>query len=293
MTHREREHSADWQHALNDAYGQASPTGERAWVPAWAYALPATVPFVGNEYPVSGRPRLLIYASAEHIGTAKKDIAPWLAEGYPGATDRHQIAWRGGWPNVEAGKRIGIAPYEDGPLMAAAMLLWRWLLKDGRTDAHPPSHPVEFTEQIAVANLSKFARPPKGRHEINEDVRDVMQIRASLPYVRADLKVLRPDLVLIAKSLPTAEAVELTQVVAQSGAQVVYTLQGSGQGPSHAITHLRALGGDIGFDLCAELGGEAHAELLAFPGRRKDLHAPSVSAWFALLRARYEATKPQ
>jgi hypothetical protein len=58
-------------------------------------------------------PRLLIYASAELIKTAKKDGAPWFQDASL-AIDRHRLAWRKGWRAdqqvVEPGTRVGIAP---------------------------------------------------------------------------------------------------------------------------------------------------------------------------------------
>lgn len=283
--------STELRDALRGAYEQIAG---KAGLPQWAFKLPATIPFIGDDYPEEGRsqwPRLLIYASAEHQGSVKSDNAPWLADGWPGAGDRHPIAWRGGWPGVPPFTRIGIAPYEDGPLAAAAALLWRWWVADHGVDAPAPDDPVRFTERIAVANLSKFSLPPVGARDTNDDVRSAEGLRDSLAYVRADLRVLRPDLVLIAKALPAAEAVEVTQAAARAGAQVVYTLQGSGQGPAHAKGHLKQLGRAADFDLRAELGDAAHGALIEFQRRNKDLHSPSLTAWFALLRARYEATR--
>lgn len=279
--------AASSRNALQAAYARVDDASAFEPAPSWAFKLPATIPFVGARYGESAdAPRILLYASAEHVGTAEKDSAPWLRPGQPGATDRHAVAWRGGWPGVAAHTRVGIAPYEDGPLLTAAALLWRWELTAEHTNASPPSDPVELTERIAVANFSKFAVPPKGPGRTNVDASAERILRDSLPYVFADIDALQPSLVLVAKALTPALLNEVTAYAAHRGAFVVYTIQGSGQGPKHAATHLERMGASDAFDLRAALG-EAFDALWAFPGRRKDLTKDMWTRWLALLKARY------
>jgi hypothetical protein len=284
--------AAAYRNALQAAYAYADEAYDHTPAPRWAYALPATIPLVGAHYGAHPKaPRILLYASAEHIGTAEKDTAPWLKRGKPGATDRHPIAWRGGWPNAKPHTRVGIAPYEDGPLLAAAALLWRWEVAIKRATHPAPIDPVALTEHVAVANFSKFALPPEGDKRTNVDANSEAAMRDSLKYVYADIDTLKPTVVLVAKALTSALLNELTRYATQRGAAVIYTLQGSGQGPQHAGTHLERMGLDPASQLSLQdaLGETAFEALNAFPGRSKDLTRDLWSQWFALLRARYDA----
>jgi hypothetical protein len=72
-------------------------------------------------------------------------------------------------------------------------------MKPAAPPTPPPTDPDELTEHLAVANFSKFAFKQAGA---NRDVQNVGQLSASLPYLRADIEALEPQLILLAKTLP-------------------------------------------------------------------------------------------
>jgi hypothetical protein len=276
---------------LTSVYDELDATAGRGVrrAPNWAADLAAPVPFVGAQYDAEpGAPRILTYASAEHLGTAEKDSAPWFDQ--PNlARGRHRLVWDEGWGRDEPNTRLGIAPYEDGPLLAAAALLWRWEFASGRASVPAPEGAVALTERVAVANFSKFALPPAGERRVNRDIRAERAVRDSLPYVRADLRVLAPTVVLIAKTVSSALIVEVAQLAARRGALLISMPQGSGQGPLHAGTHLERMGCEVP----SAHPQEVPAVLQACRGEgrlgRKNLTADPWVKWFALLRARYDA----
>jgi hypothetical protein len=272
------ESSAKCREALRQGYGEVSGRFQHDPIPAladgWTWErLAPTIPFVGDQYGLG--PRLLIYASAELIKTAKKDGAPWFQDASL-AIDRHRLAWRKGWRAdqqvVEPGTRVGIAPYEDGPLLNAAACLWQW--RGG-----PALTAQTLTESIAIANFSKFARTD-GHDPTSEG-----QLRPSWPYVQVDLKVLRPKVVLLARSLPWALMADVVQRAVRLGAVVVAMPQASPRGLLHAEALLDHMGGkptaDDDLPLAPEITLHPEGKPLAPSKPRRH--------WFDLLRARYRA----
>ncbi|MCA9559847.1 MAG: hypothetical protein KC583_14965 [Myxococcales bacterium] len=247
--------------------------------PEWADDLAAPIPFVGERYGVTSRaPRILLFASAENLVTAHRDEAPWRGEPEL-ARDRHRLAWSGAWRIATANTRVGIAPYEDGPLMAAATLLWQWERESGRVSAVAPAEPVALTESIAIANFSKFTyRPDRS----NVDVVSVRHLRDSLDYLEEDVTCLEPQLILVAKSLPTTIAAEFACKAARVGASVVWMPQAAGVAlhrPTNSRQHLAMLGGHA---------PDRPEELTV--SERFGQRGPGWTAWRRLLRLRYAST---
>lgn len=250
--------------------------------PQWACQLPAPIPFIGSDY---GRdplaPRLLVYASTENINTQIREAerAPWLdragrPSGHPSAVRRHQWSWKA--TNHE---KVGIAPFEDGPLRAAAALLWRWeAARRGLTA--PPTTPEVLTESIAIANLSKFAYRTDGKSR-NKDVTSVAHLTASLPYLRCDLIALGPTVLLIAKTVPETIAAEVAEFA--QPALIVWMPQAAAQALSIAQSSTKALqimgGGHL----------EESTEDRALARCYCSLTHKGWAAWRLLLRARYLA----
>lgn len=173
---------------------------------AWEWVKP-TVPFVGRRYGATGSPRILVYASAENLSWLDGSNVSYLAQyGSAGARDRHRrVFWepehaQTGEPEPERSRTpytgIGIEPFDNGGLLCAAALLWRWELRRLKLAEGLPTSSHDLVESIAVANLSKFTRQPAGNR--NVDVRG-RKLKPSLEYVLADLEVLKPSLVLFAK----------------------------------------------------------------------------------------------
>lgn len=160
--------------------------------PDWAFPLQPSVPFVGRDYAASA-PRIAVYASAENLTHYERGAErPPFTVGEL-AWDRHRGAFEHGWANFFP--YLHIAPVENGSLLCAALYLVQEHV--GET---PPSSPAEFAERLVIANLGKFSIRTEGR--ANRDYAgDAARLEASLPYFRADLEILRPDVILLPRAM--------------------------------------------------------------------------------------------
>lgn len=165
---------------------------------ATAFDVPPSIPFVGRQ--LLPERSLLIYGSAESLSWYSRQPAgfpEWLLDDR--AWDRHRLVfekWRSEAREVEATRfpNVHIQPVNDGGLLIAAAFVESLENRPG------PDEPVDFIESIAVANFSKFAI----KDSTNVDpARNEEWLAWSLPYVEADLELLKPRWVLITKS--TAE----------------------------------------------------------------------------------------
>jgi len=165
---------------------------------ATAFEVPPSIPFVGRDY--LPERRLLIYGSAESLSWYSRQpggFPEWLLDDR--ARDRHRLVfekWKGEAREIEATRfpNVHIQPVNDGGLLIAAAFA------EALGSRPVPDEPVDFIESTAVANFSKFAI----KDGTNIDpARDEAWLAWSLPYVEADLELLKPRWVLMAKS--TAE----------------------------------------------------------------------------------------
>jgi hypothetical protein len=165
---------------------------------ATAFDVPPSIPFVGREY-LPAR-RLLVYGSAESLSWYSRQpggFPEWLLDDR--ARDRHRLVfekWQSEAREVEATPfpNVHIQPVNDGGLLIAAAFVESLGNRPG------PDEPVDFIESIAVGNFSKFAI----KDSTNVDPgRNEEWLAWSLPYVEADLELLKPRWVLVTKS--TAE----------------------------------------------------------------------------------------
>jgi hypothetical protein len=157
--------------------------------PKWAWFPVPSIPFVGTRY--RQRRDLLIYASAENLSWMNSKDIP---ERYRSelAWDRYRAAYEervkesdGFFPNV------GIAPVEDGGLLAAGLFV------AGRRGLPVRSRPRAFMETLAVSNWCKFSIRDSQKAVNRDYVRDVKKLTVSLPYAIAELAELKPAVILI------------------------------------------------------------------------------------------------
>lgn len=185
-------------------------SGQHGEPPEWAYRLPtgeplqATIPFVGQAYAESS-PRIAVFASAENLAHLGEHPGDFLLD--ERALDRHRVQREmdrrgnpgGFWPQV------GIRPVEDGSLLCAALFVAQVVRQ-----APPEQTPAGFLEQLVVANVCKFSK----QGGVNRDYLGCMRdVRPSLPYLRADLQVTKPEILLIPKTALNNR--EVGQVVAE------------------------------------------------------------------------------
>lgn len=152
-----------------------------------------SIPFVGKQY-AEQKLRILIYASAENL------------TGYCGhldnddyAINRHRNKF-----NETAGKKdyffpnVHIAPVEDGCLAIVALYVFMKFEKIDKIE------PIDFFEMIAFGNYCKYSEvlKVKAKREKNKDhASSSSQLEASREYIEKDFEVLKPDFVIMPKTI--------------------------------------------------------------------------------------------
>jgi hypothetical protein len=165
---------------------QALHTGPPEW--AWPYA--PSIPFIGTEYAVGSG--LLVYASAENLAWMyRKPIPDRFSSSR--AWDRYRAVYEDeGRNSGDFFPIVGMAPVEDGGLLAAALFI------AGKLGLPTADTPRAFLETLAVTNWCKFVIQSK----TNQDyVGDLAKLAESLPFVVAELAALRPAVALVPSSL--------------------------------------------------------------------------------------------
>src|ERR1044071_3802784 len=157
--------------------------------PRWAYPLPPSIPFIGERYGKWGG--LLVYASAENLShyRRKPGSKPDFVQDSR-VLNRHRAAYEA--DHGAFFPRVHMAPFEDGSLLVAA---WYYIR---RRESEAPGDPRELLESMAAANFCKFSIDD----QTNQDYVDNREkLAVSVPYVRADLEVLRPQAVILPRSI--------------------------------------------------------------------------------------------
>ena len=166
--------------------------------------FPPTIPFIGKNY-FTQRPRIALYASAENLAHYERKphtVPDFLCD--ESAWNRHRAANNEGWEKFFP--RCHIGPVENGSLLTAALFIF------GRLGIGSIEDPSQFIEKLMVANLGKFsvagclAKKPN----TNDDyANNKKRVEASLPFFQMDLAILKPDWVLLPKSMLKNKAVQL------------------------------------------------------------------------------------
>jgi hypothetical protein len=180
-------------------------------IPMWAWQHEPSIPFIGEKYkPGNG---LLIYASAENIsGVYSNSKKKHLLKFFTGenAWNRYRVQYDEGEKEICDKKSffpcVGIQPVNDGGLFAAGLFVAQ------KMGLPTPAKPRLFLETIAVSNWCKFSiHSEKNVDYIDGGIKQVGSIRYngvelmkdSLPYVKEELALLQPKVVLIPKKVRT------------------------------------------------------------------------------------------
>ena len=147
------------------------------------------IPFVGDTYG-SQKTKILIYASAENLSWyINKCKEKCYLDNDEEAVNRHRNFFNSSkrdrfFPDVH------IQPFNDGYLTIIALYIY---LKY-QTVEQMKMKPAEFLERISFANYGKYTiDSPK-----NEDyAKDPEKLAASHAYIEQDLKILRPDVIVM------------------------------------------------------------------------------------------------
>lgn len=185
-------------------------------MPSWAVhkrnseaLVVPTIPFIGKSY-AEQRKKIIVYGSAENLadywkGNREAWVSDWLDDDKL-AENRHrkcfeESACKSFFPNVHLG------PMNNGCLATAAYYLASNLFQVKTVT------PQEFYETIAFANYGKFSIETehqknmrlgvdKGGGKANMDYAGNKELlRASHPYIQADLEILKPDCIIIPQAM--------------------------------------------------------------------------------------------
>jgi hypothetical protein len=134
----------------------------------------------------------MIYASAENLCWMNREAVPERFR-EPAGWDRYRACLEEGSANRKRFfPNIGIAPVSNGALLAAGLYM-----------AHRRGLPVRktsaaFIETLAVSNWCKFSVQDRWNRD---HVGDLTKLTKSLPFVIAELSLLRPKVVLLPKTI--------------------------------------------------------------------------------------------
>jgi hypothetical protein len=158
--------------------------------PGWAWPYAPSIPFVGTGY--AAGTGLLVYASAENLAWMHGTGIP---ERFTSARawDRYRAVYEDeGRHSDRFFPIVGMAPVEDGGLLAAAVFI------AGKLGLPTADAPRALLETLAVTNWCKFSI----RSGTNQDYIDKPEkLAESLPYVVAELAALRPAVAVVPRSL--------------------------------------------------------------------------------------------
>ena len=157
--------------------------------PDWAFTkktadelIHTAIPFIGKKY---NETKVLLYASAENLsrydGYLEKD-SDALNRRRGTYNEMHNF-----FPDVH------IAPVADGSLLIVTAYILNIL---GKTLQY--STPHEFIEYIAVDNFCKFSIKSKANIDY---AKDLEKIRYSLEYIKTDLELLKPEIMILPKTI--------------------------------------------------------------------------------------------
>lgn len=162
--------------------------------PEWAYQYQPPIPWVGDGYETPGRPKVLIYASAENLTYTKKyeknpDEKPSYLKG-----DDQMLRSRICHTEYR-GTHSHIQPINNASLLIAARHALTGIDHEG---VFSLGSPETFLDEVAVANPGKFSI----NAQTNKDYAgDGTPWLASKPFIEIDLAVLDPDIIIVPRTI--------------------------------------------------------------------------------------------
>ena len=148
-----------------------------------------TIPFIGKNY-LAQKTKILMYASAENL------------VGYNGYLDddSYAINRHRSWfdaKNYDFFPKVHLKPIEDGSLV----IVLRYICE--KLGIEMPDTPKEFLESISFANFGKFSIQTDSNNK--DYAQNKSKLDCSMPYIECDLKILRPDIIVMFKTIYTTE----------------------------------------------------------------------------------------
>jgi len=146
------------------------------------------IPFVGKSYENT---KFLLYASAENLIYYEKNPKDNWLDNDESAINRRNLSNGGFFPDIH------ISPVNDGSLLVVAAYIL------DKLKIHLDySNPYEFIENIAIDNFCKFSIKTPEDDRTNKDyVKDESKLSVSYDYVKSDLEILKPNILVIPKTI--------------------------------------------------------------------------------------------
>lgn len=166
--------------------------GERKYVRS-------AIPFVGKEYFSNPNGcRVLLYASAENLSGYADGIEE-LSEEY--RVHRCRQSFEASVAEGDFFPSVHIQPINDGGLLVVAYQILKRILGDAFEKNYGNMQPAEFLEHICCSNYGKFTLHV-GDGKTNYDYAGKKRIlKLCHAYVKADIDVLKPDIIIMPKSM--------------------------------------------------------------------------------------------
>lgn len=151
-------------------------------IPDWSYECVPAIPFVGNNFDRCKK-RVLVYGSAENLRYLNDHKSrEKICNNY--------LRNRENYDDKGFFTKIHIQPINDGSLLTAS----RYILSKLGYDNDYSDNPKEYLEEISSSNFSKFSINNPKR---NMDPVKKKYLKDSLLYIIADIKVLKPDIIIL------------------------------------------------------------------------------------------------
>jgi hypothetical protein len=159
--------------------------------------FPPSIPFIGKNYYKAPK-KIALYASAEnlaHYERKPETVPEFLCD--ERVWNRHREANLKGWNKFFP--RLHIGPVENGSLLCAVLFICNHM------NISFPDEPSLFLENLVVGNVGKFSiavDKTKKKDGTNADyAKGIEKIKPSLPYFQFDLETLRPDILILPKTI--------------------------------------------------------------------------------------------
>lgn len=194
----------------------------------------SAIPFVGKEYFSNANGvKVLLYASAENL-CGYEDGIEELAEEY-----RVQRCRQSFDKSVAAGDffpSVHIQPINDGGLLVVAYQILKKVMGDSFEAIYGNMTPAEFLEHICCSNYGKFTLH-KGDGKTNYDYAGDKQVLSFChDYVRADIEILKPDIIIMPKSM-YYKAKQKNEFFSEYHGMIIFPIHQINAGVVHRTIH--------------------------------------------------------
>lgn len=193
-----------------------------------------SIPFIGKKY-FEQDVKILVYASAEVLSDyypGSESERAWLDDDEK-AGNRHRYFFD--WTEIQEDRffpNVHIQPMNDGALAVAVGYIASKIMK-----LDDDILPHDFYEKIAFGNYGKYTRETKHQHNLrmgqtdSEDSKKNIDyssnskfLKLSYEFVKADVETLRPDYIIMPKSIYKTERTDIDSIKGDAKIVPIYQM---------------------------------------------------------------------